>query len=114
MREGRRNLTQTARALRKNMTDAERLLWLHLRDRNVENLKFRRQVPVGGYVVDFLCHEKMLIVEVDGSQHASQQLYDAKREKCLLEHGFRVIRFWNNDVLTNIEGVVARILECCK
>jgi very-short-patch-repair endonuclease len=96
------------------MTDAEQLLWLHLRNRNVENLKFRRQVPVGGYVADFLCHEKMLIVEVDGGQHASQQQYDERREKFLEKHGFRVVRFWNNDVLTNIEGVVARILEYCK
>ena len=90
------------------MTDAEKKLWHHLRNRQFYNLKFRRQVPCAGYVADFLCHEAGLIVEVDGGQHSDER--DAERTKRLEEAGFMVIRFWNNDVLTNIEGVMT-VLE---
>jgi very-short-patch-repair endonuclease len=87
------------------MTDAERLLWRHLRQRQVEGYKFRRQHPVGHYIVDFACLEGCLIVEVDGGQHADRKGYDRERTAWLEEQGFRVLRFWNTDVLGNIDGV---------
>ena len=113
MNHTHRNLTENARKLRKNQTDAERVLWRHLRTRNLMNLKFKRQVPIGDYIVDFLCYEKNLIIEVDGGQHAEQQVYDQKRKKWLESQGFKVIRFWNHDVLKNLDGVAEKILECC-
>lgn len=86
------------------MTDAERLPWRHLRQRQVAGQKFRRQHPMGNYIVDFACLEASLIVEVDGGQHADRQEYDRERTAWLEGRGFRVLRFWNNEVLTNIEG----------
>ena len=90
------------------MTDAERLLWRHIRDGQL-GVKFRRQQPVGNYIVDCVSVENRLIVEVDGGQHAEQQEYDAKRTAFLESEGYRVLRFWNNEVLENIEGVVQMI-----
>jgi very-short-patch-repair endonuclease len=98
-----------ARALRRNMTDAERKLWQHLRDRQTGSCKFRRQVPIGPYIVDFICFEKGLIVELDGGQHAEQEEYDAERTKWLQSRGYRVLRFWNNDVMTDVEVVKEEI-----
>jgi very-short-patch-repair endonuclease len=89
-------LLNRARELRKNPTDAERKLWAHLRLRQIGGYKFRRQHPLGPYIVDFVCIEKKLIVEVDGGQHDEKRFYDAKRDKWLEEKGFKVIRFWNN------------------
>ncbi len=100
----------TARKLRRNQTDAEFKLWLHLRNRRLSGLKFRRQVPVSGFIADFLCEEAKLIVEVDGGQHA-ESASDPARTAALQAAGFEVLRFWNNDVLQNVEGVLARILE---
>ena len=100
-----------ARNLRTNQTDAERLLWRHLRNRNICGHKFRRQQIVDPYIVDFVCPEKRLIVELDGGQHAERQSEDAARTEFLEHQGFRVMRFWNNEVLTNIEGVLYSI-EC--
>ena len=98
-----------ARKLRKNMTDAERLLWQHLRNRELGGYKFRRQRPVGPYIVDFVCLEKKLVIEVDGGQHAGLVELDAERSDYLKEKGYRVMRFWNNEVLKEIESVLTVI-----
>ena len=99
-----------ARGLRKNPTKAEKLLWSHLRFWQVVGYKFRRQQPLGKYIVDFVCLEKKLIIELDGGQHAEQVEYDSTRDGWLGAHGFRIIRFWNNDVLENSDGVKQKIL----
>ena len=88
-------LRQRARNLRKNSTDAERHLWYHLRANRL-GCKFKRQVPMGAYIVDFVCLEKRVIVELDGGQHAENQKYDMKRSAWLTERGFKVLRFWNH------------------
>ena len=103
--ERARSLTGTARKLRSQMTDAERKLWFALRDRRFQSFKFRRQVPLGPYVADFLSFTSRLVVEVDGGQHAESER-DAKRDRWLSEINFRVVRVWNNDVLSNLEGVL--------
>ncbi len=95
--------------LRTNATDVEQKLWYFLRNRQFENFKFRRQHPIGVYVVDFVCLERKLIVELDGGQHAENTPYDARRTKTLHENGFRILRFWNNDVLQNTDGVLETI-----
>jgi very-short-patch-repair endonuclease len=100
-----------ARALRKNPTEAEKLLWTQLRYWQVDGYKFRRQQPLGKYIVDFVCMEKRLIIELDGGQHAEQRDYDVERDAWLREQGFTVLRFWNNDVLQNINGVKDTILS---
>ena len=103
-------LTEPARSLRQRSTDAERKLWSRLRDRRLMGFKFRRQVPRGRYVVDFLCVEAALVVEIDGSQHAEQRSEADRRRTADLERdGLRVLRFWNPDVLTNIEGVLTSV-----
>ena len=94
-----------ARALRKQLTDAERALWKHLRGDALQGSRFRSQFPLGAYVADFVCFEQRLIVEVDGGQHAESSR-DFERDAWLKSQGFRVLRFWNNDVLGNIEGVM--------
>ncbi|MDO8289616.1 MAG: DUF559 domain-containing protein [Parvibaculum sp.] len=100
------------RHMRRNMTEAEFRLWLHLRN-GALGFHFRRQHPLGPYITDFACLERRLIVEVDGGQHSlpTELAHDAKRTQWLNEAGFRVIRFWNNDVVNNIEGVVELIVE---
>ena len=105
------DITKIAKVLRRRLTDTERLLWRHLRAKHFLGLKFRRQEPIGRYIVDFVCHEKRLIIEVDGGQHAIDKDRDAKRDKWLNEQGYKVLRFWNNEVLTNIEGVLELIRE---
>lgn len=100
-----------ARELRKNLTDAERKLWAQLRLRQVEGHRFRRQRPVGPYIVDFICLEQRLIIEVDGGQHAERTSKDAKRDAWLRSQGYRVLRFWNNEVLSQTEGVLHVIIE---
>jgi very-short-patch-repair endonuclease len=97
-----------ARRLRRDSTDAERRLWYRLRARQIDGAKFVRQEPIGPYVVDFICRERRLIVEVDGGQHATDPR-DAVRDRMLSDHGYRVLRFWNNDVLSNTEGVLESI-----
>jgi len=89
------------------MTDAERKLWRYLRQIEIEETHFRRQATVGPYFADFACHERRLIIEVDGGQHndARHAASDASRTAYLTSHGYRVLRFWNNEVLKNIEGV---------
>jgi very-short-patch-repair endonuclease len=98
-----------AKQLRREMTDAEKKLWHYLRAHRLRGRGFRRQVPLGPYVADFLCESHCLIVEVDGSQHMEHQRHDAERTQWLLRHGYRVVRFWNNDVLENVSGVLERI-----
>jgi very-short-patch-repair endonuclease len=96
-----------AREMRAAPTEAERKLWWHLRHRlAVENSHFRRQVRIKQYIVDFACHRAHLIVELDGGHHASTTAADAERTKTLETNGYRVLRFWNNDVLGNIDGVL--------
>ncbi|MFO1415477.1 MAG: DUF559 domain-containing protein [Burkholderiales bacterium] len=95
-----------ARALRHDRTDAEAKLWLRLRARQLGGYKFRRQHPCGGYIVDFLCVERRLIVEVDGGQHAQQQAYDRRRTDDLEAMGMIVLRYWNDDVLARMEAVL--------
>ena len=99
-----------ARKLRANMTDAERRLWSALRDRRLQQFKFRRQHPLGPFIVDFACIEHRLVIEADGGQHVDNA-EDAKRTAVLESRGWRVLRFWNNDILTNTEGVQLAILE---
>jgi very-short-patch-repair endonuclease len=95
--------------MRSISTDAERKLWLLLRDRRLEGVKFRRQVPFGPYILDFLCFEHSLIVEVDGGQHA-ESTADVARDARLRSEGFDVVRYWNNDVLKSPEGVLTNLL----
>jgi very-short-patch-repair endonuclease len=105
------NVTKTSltRQLRKNSTTAERKLWRYLRSRSLAGFKFARQEPIGPYVVDFVCREqRRLVIEVDGGQHADNRR-DAVREQWLVAHRYRVLRFWNNEVLGNIEGVWDKI-----
>ena len=97
-----------ARRLRANQTDAETVLWNRIRNRQIDGYKFVRQVPILGYICDFVCREQRLIIEVDGGQH-NESATDAIRDKRLIEDGYRVLRFWNNNVLGNTEGVLLTI-----
>src|SRR4030065_971141 len=106
------NNINIARNLRRNFTDAEKLLWRHLRSRQLEGYKFRRQEPLGNYVVDFICYEKRIVIEVDGGQHATEKCKDNERDEWLRRQGFKVLRFWNNDVLQNMNGVSDVIRNC--
>jgi very-short-patch-repair endonuclease len=108
MREYDPKLRQAARELRKNMTDAERLLWSKLRKKQLKGLMFTSQKPLGGYIVDFYCYKANLVVEVDGSQHYSSEgiEYDKVRDECLKNQELKVLRFTNIDVLENIDGVI--------
>ena len=103
--------TTRARKLRSNPTDAERFLWRHLRLRQFAGYKFRRQRPIGPYIVDFVCLEKLLVIEVDGGQHSEQRSYDARRDAWLKKEGFRVLRFWDDEVLKQVESVKQAIWE---
>ncbi len=109
----RANTTETAqahaRALRHELSDAERALWKHLRNRSLGGAKFRRQHPIGPFIADFCCVEARLIVEIDGGQHDEQVKQDGRRPAFMTAQGYRVIRFWNNEVLQSLEGVLQRI-----
>lgn len=107
------NLTQAAKVLRRMSTDAERLLWRHLRAKQMEGLKFRRQEQIGRFIADFVCYEKMIIVEADGGQHALEVEKDEERTLWLNAQGFTVLRFWNHEILTNCEGVLETIRNRC-
>jgi very-short-patch-repair endonuclease len=110
MRGANEEKTNRARALRHNSTRAELVLWNKLRARQLGGFKFVRQEPIGRYVVDFLCRERRLVVEVDGGQHAVSRT-DPLRDQWLRNHNYRVLRFWNNDVLSNTGGVLETILS---
>jgi very-short-patch-repair endonuclease len=107
----RQTRTSRAKQLRANSTDAERLLWRELRSRQVYGCKFRRQQPLGRFILDFVCLERRVVVEVDGGQHSEpeQAKYDAERTEWLAENGFRVLRFWDDEVLKQIDEVKAAI-----
>lgn len=110
VREASRIQRQRARSLRQEQTPAELKFWYAVRDRRLEGLKFRRQVPIGNYIADFLCSEHHLIVELDGGQHADSVVRDGKRDAWLIEQGFTVLRFWNHEVLTSMDGVIVKML----
>jgi very-short-patch-repair endonuclease len=103
-------MQQRARALRVSMTNAERKLWYALRDRRFAGFKFRRQVPIGYFIADFVCFEKRLVIEVDGGQHCDSAA-DMRRDRWFAANNFRILRFWNNDVLSNLEGVLTLLAE---
>jgi very-short-patch-repair endonuclease len=98
-----------ARALRQNMTGAERSVWRILRSLQIDGHRFRRQVPFGPYIADFACHDARLIIEIDGGQHDRSSPVEVKRTRFLEDQGYRILRFWNNEVLSNLEGVYAMI-----
>jgi len=100
-----------ARRMRKSFTDAELRLWQLLRNRNPKAFKFRRQHPLGPYIVDFICLEHRLVIEVDGGQHQEQLTYDSKRTGDLEAAGYRVLRFWDNDVLLKTDDVMQVIFK---
>ena len=108
-RGGKRDLRSLARRMRRTHTEAERRLWSMVRANRLADWKFKRQEQIGDYIVDFVCFRARLIVEADGSQHA-ESTADAARDAYLREQGFRVLRFWNNDILTNSDGVATAIL----
>ena len=99
-----------AHRLRREMTDAERRLWSMLRNRQLAGAKFRRQQPIGPFIADFVCQDRRLIVEADGGQHA-ENTTDARRTAFLKAKGYRVLRFWNNDILNNSDGVAQVIAD---
>ena len=104
-------LMHNGRTLRKNMTPAEQQLWKHLRGKQLGGYRFRRQQPLGAYILDFICVESKLVIEIDGGQHATQIPYDEARTQYLQNLGFTVIRFWNNEVLQQTEAVLTAILH---
>jgi very-short-patch-repair endonuclease len=98
-----------ARAMRADSTKGENILWQAIRNRQLEGFKFKRQVPIENYIVDFVCFDSRLIIEVDGSQHIESE-YDRLRDKALSTAGFRILRFWNDEIVRNINGACLRIL----
>jgi very-short-patch-repair endonuclease len=108
MRGPDRKMIRIARRLRVNQTDAETVLWNRIRNRQIDGYKFARQLPIGAYVCDFVCREKQIVLEVDGGQHTDSAT-DAVRDEYLVAEGYRVLRFWNNDVLGNLDGVLMTI-----
>ena len=106
-------LTKYAKTLRKNTTHAESILWNRLRARQIEGLKFRRQQPIESVIVDFVNFEKRVVIEVDGGQHAIEKNKDKKRDRVLKDMGFKVLRFWNNEVIENTDEVLEYIRQMC-
>jgi very-short-patch-repair endonuclease len=100
-----------ARHLRREQTDAEAMLWRHLRDGRLNGFKFRRQFPIDKFIADFCCLRSKLVIELDGEQHAEQVIRDAHRSEALARRGYRVLRFWNDEALTNMDGVLEMILQ---
>jgi very-short-patch-repair endonuclease len=105
------SLLDNAKSLRRNQTDAEQRLWYHLRAHRFMGRKFKRQKPIGRYVVDFVCLEEKLIIELDGGQHAENIGYDHERDAWLRSEGYSVLRFWNNELMSDMEGVLERIRQ---
>ena len=104
-------LKQRSRDLRKNLTGAEQKLWQKLRKKQIDGNKFRRQFVLGNYIVDFICLDKRLIIEVDGGQHMDNVSYDLQRDEWLNNQNFKVLRFWNNQVLNEIDSVLEVIVK---
>ena len=104
-------MQERARSFRKEMTNAENRMWYYLRNRRLNNYKFVREHIIGPYIADFVCRQKKVIVEVDGSQHAENIKYDSKRDNFLESEGYKIIRVWNSDVFDNIDGVLEVILD---
>ena len=104
-------MNEYARALRQNMTDAENRMWYYLRGRRLAGHKFVRQHTIGKYIVDFICRDKNLIIEIDGGQHMEAVKYDEQRSTYLESLGYRILRVWNYEVFNNIEGVTEKILN---
>lgn len=102
---------ERARRLRRDCTDVERKMWRLLHSRHFCGYKFRRQHPLGPYIVDFFCMQQRLVIELDGGQHDAQREADARRDEWLRSSGYRVLRFWNHDVTQNCDGVLTMILE---
>ncbi len=102
-----------AKSMRTEMTDAERALWMQLRGHRLDGLRFRRQTPIGQCIVDFVCHERRLVIELDGGQHADSQ-HDTRRDRWLELKGYRVFRFWNSDVFQNRDGVLETIVSAAR
>jgi very-short-patch-repair endonuclease len=96
------------------MTNAEQLLWHAIRGKQIANCRFRRQHPIGPYIADFACIDKLVVIELDGGQHQDRRVYDEQRTAFLQLQGWRVFRFWNNDVLSNLDGVLASIADALK
>jgi very-short-patch-repair endonuclease len=107
--EAHNMLNERARDLRRNMTEAEHVLWSRLRRRQLRGARFRRQMVLGSYIVDFVCVEQRLIIELDGGQHTLQRDYDDRRTNWLNSQNFRVLRFWNSDVLEELDVVLEAI-----
>jgi very-short-patch-repair endonuclease len=103
-------ITANARSLRSNMTDVERILWRAIRGRQLHGYRFRRQHPIGPYIADFACIEKKCVIELDGGQHQNQTDYDENRTIFLQGQGWQVLRFWNNDVLNQLDGVLSTVV----
>ena len=110
---GRYKQALRAKRLRKNQTEAEQLLWSRLRDRQIDGCKFRRQQPIGRYIVDFVSFERRVVIELDGGQHSNpcHELKDFKRDKWLRTLGYKVLRFWDNAVFENLGGILVTIRE---
>ena len=106
---GEKRLTKVARRLRRDMTEAEHRLWSRLRNRQLENTKFVKQFPVGPYVADFAARSLKLGIELDGGQHNESR--DAERTRVIEAHGYRILRFWNNELTDNIDGVLQTIVQ---
>ena len=106
-------LTQFAKRLRKNSTKAEALVWSRLRARQMDGIKFRRQQPIGNFIVDFVSFEKRIVIELDGGQHVSNKRKDHERDDFLRNSSFKVLRFWDTEVFDNLEGVLKVIRKKC-
>ncbi|MCX6761671.1 MAG: DUF559 domain-containing protein, partial [Candidatus Moranbacteria bacterium] len=105
---------QRSRKLRKEATPQEIILWSRIKNRQFKNLKFKRQNQVGTYIVDFICEEKKLIIELDGWQHSEQESYDTERTEYLERQGYKVIRIWNGEINSNLTGVFLKLDEYCE
>lgn len=108
------SLLDNAKVLRRTQTDAEQRLWYHLRAHRFMGKKFKRQKPVGRYIVDFVCLEEKLIIELDGGQHAERVDYDQERDLWLRNQGYTVLRFWNSELMSEMECVLERILTALR
>jgi len=106
-----KQLQERSRDFRKNLTDAEQKLWQKIRNKQIRGNKFRRQFVLGNYIVDFICLDKRLIIEVDGGQHMDNVNYDLQRDEWLKNQNFKVLRFWNNQVLNEIDSVLEVIVK---